>query len=298
MNSFEWFALFEDNHLGVLAHAEHLRQRPMSDTWKLTLTDGTHRWARNRLSRHQSMITCEAEQLKQLAATGITCTHPIAVGHNPKYAWLVGSWHTLSQQCNPEQQAQALKQLHKHTSPNGLYGWHDQHYLNGMPQPNHWHDHWLSFFRSQRLVPQFTYAKQLGLAQHLITLLDQALSHEYEQDFANHHPIPSLLHGNLWHQLCQQTSHGAVFFHNPACYYGDFLVDLAAQAQQPQGMDVLHHYLQTDELTPIMHRRLSWYQLHAALVDFNQHANAANSYRIQQLLMSITQALNEVKHPQ
>ena len=111
-----------------------------------------------------------------------------------------GSWSAMGE---------ALAHLHRQTGPR--FGWARDNYIGLAPQINSWRDSWAEFFVECRLRPQ---AVKAGIALPPITLLD------------NHHPAPSLLHGDLWNGNVGFTKEGPVVF-DPAVYYGDREADLA-----------------------------------------------------------------------
>ena len=102
-----------------------------------------------------------------------------------------------------------LAKLHRHTGPR--FGWARDNYIGLAPQINSWRDKWAEFFVECRLRPQ---ASKAGIALPSINLLD------------DHHPQPSLLHGDLWNGNVGFTKEGPVVF-DPAVYYGDREADLA-----------------------------------------------------------------------
>ena len=99
--------------------------------------------------------------------------------------------------------------LHRQTGPR--FGWARDNYIGLAPQINSWRDRWAEFFLECRLRPQ---ALKAGIELPSITLLDE------------HHPQPSLLHGDLWNGNVGFTKEGPVVF-DPAVYYGDREADLA-----------------------------------------------------------------------
>ena len=102
-----------------------------------------------------------------------------------------------------------LARLHRVTGPR--FGWARDNYIGLAPQVNAWRDSWAEFFLECRLRPQ---ASKAGIALPSINLLD------------DHHPQPSLLHGDLWNGNVGFTKEGPVVF-DPAVYYGDREADLA-----------------------------------------------------------------------
>jgi protein-ribulosamine 3-kinase len=105
--------------------------------------------------------------------------------------------------------ARMLASLHRQAGPR--FGWHRDNYIGHSPQANAWHDHWAEFFIERRLRPQ---ALRAGIELPPVKLLE------------NHHPQPSLLHGDLWSGNAGFTAEGPVVF-DPAVYYGDREADLA-----------------------------------------------------------------------
>ena len=103
-----------------------------------------------------------------------------------------------------------LAALHRVTGPR--FGWHRDNYIGPSPQQNGWSGSWAEFWRERRLRPQF---ERAGLQCEFFETLLQ-----------DHHPQPSLLHGDLWAGNAGFTAEGPVFF-DPAVYYGDREADLA-----------------------------------------------------------------------
>lgn len=103
-----------------------------------------------------------------------------------------------------------LATLHRSTGPR--YGWQKDNWIGLAPQPNAWSDDWAQFFVEYRLAPQ---ARRAGIALPDVKRL-----------LEDHHPAPSLLHGDLWSGNVGFTPEGPVLF-DPAVYYGDREADLA-----------------------------------------------------------------------
>ena len=107
-----------------------------------------------------------------------------------------------------------LAVLHRQTGPR--FGWTRDNYIGLSPQHNGWCDDWAEFWWTRRLQPQLDLAKKNGVA----------LEPPAMDLLANHHPQPSLLHGDLWSGNAGFTAQGPVIF-DPAVYYGDRETDLA-----------------------------------------------------------------------
>jgi protein-ribulosamine 3-kinase len=103
-----------------------------------------------------------------------------------------------------------------HRKPGPRFGWSRDNYIGSTPQANGWGENWAEFWRERRLRPQLELANSRGFSLEMPSL----------HLLQNHHPKPSLLHGDLWSGNAGFTSEGPVVF-DPALYYGDREADLA-----------------------------------------------------------------------
>lgn len=121
---------------------------------------------------------------------------------------------------------EALAKLHRHTEPDGRYGFERSNFIGRLPQPNAWHTRWPDFFRSQRLAPQIAMARDSGrwrsgwdaLADRLLDRLSELLPAD---------PPASMLHGDLWSGNFLPTADGRAALIDPAAYCGHREADLA-----------------------------------------------------------------------
>ena len=119
-----------------------------------------------------------------------------------------------------------LARLHGATAQR--FGWHTDNMLGGSPQPNSWKERWVDFFREQRLGHQLTLAAQ-RVGRSDVHWLDRGwLLCDYLGELLNeHHPRPSLLHGDLWSGNRGTMPDGRPVIFDPAVYYGDREADIA-----------------------------------------------------------------------
>ncbi|WP_309398033.1 fructosamine kinase family protein [Cerasicoccus maritimus] len=169
------------------------------------------------------MFSAEARALKAIAAVGaIRAPHVIAQGHTKQRAFLVledldfgGApldWSAMGEQ---------LAALHRKVSDR--FGWPESNFIGSTPQQNAWADDWPTFFREQRLRPQFSIARRRGAPIRG----DTAFLNIVDDLLAGHTPEPSLLHGDLWGGNAGHDSAGNPVIFDPASYYGDRETDLA-----------------------------------------------------------------------
>lgn len=171
-----------------------------------------------------AMFEAEAEALAEIAsANSIRAPEPVAHGVIGSQSYLVlealefgsakpGSWEAMGRQ---------LAQLHR--SGSERFGWHRDNVIGSTPQYNQWTEDWPTFFREQRLRPQFELAARKGYR------FEQAgeLLSRTESLLADHSPAPSLLHGDLWSGNAGFLSDGTPVIFDPGTYYGDRETDLA-----------------------------------------------------------------------
>lgn len=172
-----------------------------------------------------AMFEAEQRALQVIAETrSIRVPHPIARGESGGITFLVLEYLDLG--CGIADWAKLgndLAKLHRHTSSNGRHGWAESNFIGSTPQPNTWHEDWVSFWREERLGHQLRLAAsdghRLKNAERLLNGLDSLL--------ADHKPAPSLLHGDLWGGNVAFTNDSVPVIYDPASYYGDRETDLA-----------------------------------------------------------------------
>ncbi len=121
---------------------------------------------------------------------------------------------------------EGLASLHHHTPTDGRYGFERDTFIGRLPQSNRWAEDWPTFFRSQRLAPQITLAREQGRwkaawnrpAERLLDRLGDMLPAE---------PPASVLHGDLWSGNVLTASDSRAALIDPAAYVGHRETDLA-----------------------------------------------------------------------
>jgi len=174
-----------------------------------------------------AMLEAEAAglgELKQAAAVRVPAVH--AFGATAAHAYLALEWIDFGAS-SPVAETRLGEQLAWQHRVNARgFGWHRDNTIGSTEQPNAWSNDWIAFFRERRLRQQLELANRNGhggrLADRGAELLELMGAF-----FASHHPVPSLLHGDLWGGNWAVDSAGQPVLFDPAVYFGDREADLA-----------------------------------------------------------------------
>lgn len=171
-----------------------------------------------------AMFKAEAEALEVLAqARTIRVPKPIQIGQVSQQAYLIleALNFSASNQTSWEEMGQQLAALHQQTADH--FGWGSDNWIGAAPQINHPENDWSTFFREHRIKPQLKMAARKG---HRFEQEDKLLG-AIDRILRDHHPKPSLLHGDLWSGNAGFCDDGEPVIFDPASYYGDRETDLA-----------------------------------------------------------------------
>jgi fructosamine-3-kinase len=100
------------------------------------------------------------------------------------------------------------------------HGLEHDNFIGATPQENGPLRSWCEFFIERRLKPQLRLACKHHLPEGEILATAERL-------LADHHPLPSLLHGDLWSGNAAALPDGTGVIFDPAPYFGDAETDLA-----------------------------------------------------------------------
>lgn len=220
---------FKVPHLSC--HAQEVSGGDIHSSYALTLTCSKsipkRVFAKANSGDAADVLHSEYQSLKEIdtLCSGLY-PKPLLFHREDNHAVLIMSFHQLGSfdSASTAQAGKALAEQHKLSNLN--FGWGSDNYIGLTPQPNHWKDHWVDFFREQRLLPMLDRASQRGLSQNsaqaaheIVANLDELLSHQV---------VPALVHGDLWSgNLSLDTENRKPLFFDPAPYYGDREVDIA-----------------------------------------------------------------------
>jgi protein-ribulosamine 3-kinase len=175
-----------------------------------------------------AMLEGEADGLRDLAgAHAVRVPRVLAVGADERNAFLALEWIELARSPSAAASAKLGEQLaRQHRATAGQFGWRRDNTIGSTPQVNTPSASWAEFFRERRLRYQLELAARSGHGGRLQELGGELLE-SVARFFADHRPIPSLLHGDLWGGNAGVDANGAPVIFDPAVYYGDREADLA-----------------------------------------------------------------------
>jgi len=176
---------------------------------------------------HKDMFAAERDGLIELAAANaIRVPNPIACDEHLGQAFLVMEYLPMGrgQPYSAELFGEKLAALHGTVS--AQFGWWRNNTIGATPQHNQPSSDWVTFWREHRLGYQIDLACQNGYASTLRKLGDQLLD-AVPKFFTDYHPVPSLLHGDLWSGNYGYHENGEPVIFDPAVYCGDRETDIA-----------------------------------------------------------------------
>jgi protein-ribulosamine 3-kinase len=196
-------------------------------------------------ARHLAMFESEVDGLDALRATGaVAVPRVLACGTGEQFAFLALEWLDLVSATaeSDRRLGRQLARMHRITGADGGadYGWHRDNFIGAIPQPNRCvpaksaagpnapsdRGEWIAFVRESRLGFQLQLAARNGLPADITADAERVLA-GLELLFADHHPPPSLLHGDLWSGNRGADRDGNPWLFDPAVYRGDREADIA-----------------------------------------------------------------------
>jgi len=192
------------------------------------LEDGTQRYfvKINSASRHD-MFAAEAAGLTAIAETAtVRVPRPLCHGSAEGSAFLVLEFLPLrsADRTSGARLGEQLAAMHRSTRSD--FGWDIDNTIGSTPQNNTPNANWVDFLREQRIGFQLARAAEGGYGGRL-QKQGEALLSVVDRFFTDYHPMPSLLHGDLWGGNVAAIDGGKPVIFDPAVYFGDREADLA-----------------------------------------------------------------------
>jgi fructosamine-3-kinase len=193
----------------------------------MVLSDGRTRWfAKLGPAAAARQFGAELDGLAALREAGVRAPEPICHGIASDHAFLVMEYLGLRSRESGSGDALGAMLATLHEAVGDQFGWHINNFLGATPQHNTPARSWPEFFREMRLRPQLELAARNGHGQRLQDLGEGVID-ALPRLLEGHAPVPSLLHGDLWHGNCAFLAHDRPVLYDPAVYYGDRETDLA-----------------------------------------------------------------------
>ena len=217
-------------HEATQRHFEALEATPVgggciNQTYRIGGRDGRRFFVKLNDAHKLPMFTAERAGLEAIAATKtVRVPQPIAHGTAGKHAFLVLEYLELRGNGNARLLGEQLAALHRVQSHQ--FGFQQDNFLGETLQPNVWLSDWIAFWREQRLGFQLDLAAHNGYGGKLQEM-GHRLMERLPEFFDGYHPVPSLLHGDLWGGNHAYTADGMPIIFDPAPYYGDREADIA-----------------------------------------------------------------------
>lgn len=203
----------------------------INEALMIRLNDGSKVFMKRNWKENRSFFEAEAEGLAAIRSTGTIKTPKVyAIGTDGPHSFLLmePADGARSGSGYYERFAERLARMHMADTSsftNGMkFGFMHDNYIGASEQSNKLYPSWISFFRDERLRPQFERARsyfsdaEADAMEQLLSRLGELLRE----------PIhPSLLHGDLWAGNYITGNDGEAWLIDPAVYVGHHEADLA-----------------------------------------------------------------------
>ena len=214
----------------AITETDRLSGGDINKAYGLTLNTGDKIFMKANAKSNAAFFTAEAAGLSAIASTKAISTPKIICtgtddGEDVGYSFLLLEFIKSSGKIKTywETFAQELAAMHR-ADVGKEFGFSQDNFIGARPQQNTLASSWISFFRDQRLAPQFKAADSYFTPadrEKITKLLDNMDRFLIEPE------QPSLLHGDLWSGNVMCGSDGKAMLIDPACYVGHHEADLA-----------------------------------------------------------------------
>jgi fructosamine-3-kinase len=241
----------------------------------------------------RAAFEAEAAGLEELALAGALKTpRVLCVGSDAASSWIALEWLAFGPRSADTLRLLGERLAGVHRRRAEVFGWRRDNTIGSTPQRNDPSGDWVTFLRDRRLGFQLALAASHGhggrLQQRGAALLDHL-----GEFFTTYHPLPSLLHGDLWGGNWAGDARGEPVLFDPAVYYGDREADLAmTRLFGGFGVEFYAAYEAAWALDPGAPGRVALYNLYHVLNHLNLFGDG---YRAQAVSL-IDRALAELGH--
>lgn len=216
----------------IVRQSQTLAGGDMSAAYKVSLQDHQQFVLKLGTSADLEMFQAEKSGLEQLAAAANILQIPrvVAAEQWQGYSYILMQYFSKGQPKSDftQQLAKGLAELHQAASSHGKYGFGRATFCGRTRQNNVWEANWVNFFRENRLDLQVDLLKKNNLVLVDVSFLgDYEILREELDNLLPDHPLPCLLHGDLWSGNVISGDHGQPALIDPAVYYGHNETDIA-----------------------------------------------------------------------
>lgn len=195
----------------------------INDCWFVTCADEQRFFVKSNPSSPVGMFIAEAAGLAAIRATK-TIAVPETVALNASdsdHAFLVLELIATSTRADnfDETFGQQLAELHR-VGGQHQFGFATDNFLGSARQLNQWTEHWVDFWRTQRLEFQLNWALQQGYSNRELDRSVNRLLVRLDEIIGGPDVTPSLVHGDLWSGNYLAGSSGEPVLIDPATYFG------------------------------------------------------------------------------
>lgn len=171
------------------------------------------------------MFEAEAVGLAEMASSHtVRVPQPICHGVSGNNSYIVLEYLELGNSDSANVLGQQLADMHRTTRER--FGWDRDNTIGSTRQVNTWADDWIEFYARHRLLFQLGLPGAQGYGRQLVSAGEELVDN-LGVFFETYHPIPSLLHGDLWGGNYATARDGTPVIFDPAVYYGDREADIA-----------------------------------------------------------------------
>ena len=223
----------------AIAQTDRVSGGDINKAYALTLNNGKRIFMKANAKQNAAFFTAEAAGLTAIASTKSIGTPEILCtgtddGEDVGYSFLLlkfiesgkrraDYWEELGHNLAAMHNADTTS-FFETKSPQNTFGFFQDNFVGARLQINKPCNSWVSFFRENRLAPQFKAADSYFSTRDReanTKLLDHL------EDFLIEPEKPSLLHGDLWNGNVMCGPEGKAMLIDPACYIGHAEADLA-----------------------------------------------------------------------
>lgn len=168
----------------------------------------------------------EIAGLKLFEKIEIVAPRVIANGYEDNKAYLILSFLEEGTSGSQSDLARTVAKVHQYKSPNGKFGFDNEHRGSDTTYTNEWTDSWKEVIIDQRLDVLKDQLVEMNLWNELDVEKYEKVRNIINRTLDNHKSEASLLHGDLWGGNYMFLKDGTPALFDPSPFYGDREFDI------------------------------------------------------------------------